>query len=113
MLYETRFLIALFLTLIIEVPILFAVVKYVFKEKIKKSKILFVGFLASFSTIPYLWFVFPHYINGAYYIYIGEIVVFFVEALIYQQLFNLKPQKALLVSFATNLASFGFGLIIF
>lgn len=113
MLYEINFLISLFLTLIIEIPILFVLVKYAFKENIENSKILFIGFLASFSTLPYLWFVFQPLINTLQYIYIGEIFVLLVEAVVYNQLLDIKIQRALLISFIANLVSFGFGLFVF
>lgn len=113
MLYETFFLIALLLTLIIEIPILFIFLKYIFKLKIKDSKIIFVGFLASTLTIPYLWFIFPAYINDYFiYIIIGEFLVFLFEAFMYNQLINLRIDKALLVSFVANLSSFTIGLLI-
>jgi len=113
MLYETLFLISLLLTLIIEISILFVFVKYVFKLKIKSVKIIFIGFLASALTLPYLWFVLPPYINVSYYVYTGEILVFLFEALVYNQLLNIKINKSLLISFIANLASFVIGLIIF
>ena len=112
MFYETRFLIALLLTLIIEIPVLLVFCKLIFRLKIKSFRIIFAGFLASVLTLPYLWFVLPAYINSVYYIYIGETLVFLFEALIYNRLLNIKISKSLLVSFAANLTSFVIGLIV-
>lgn len=114
MFYETKSLLSLLLTLVIEIPILFIFCKLIFKTKnIKSFKIIFIGFLASALTLPYLWFVLPAYINVGYYAYIGEFLVFLFEALVYNQLLNTKINKSLLISFIANLASFVIGLIIF
>jgi hypothetical protein len=112
MLFETRFLISLLLTWVIEIPILLIFLKWVFKEK-KNSigHIILVGFLASALTLPYLWFILPTYINLNYYIYIGEILVFLIESLIYYKLLSIKLSRALIISFVANLVSFIVGII--
>ena len=104
MLLETRFLLSFILTLIIEIPILIFLYKIVFKLK-KQSllRLIGVGFLASALTLPYLWFVFPFYVNTIYYIYIGELLVFLIEALIYYEFLEIKLKKALIISFIANI----------
>lgn len=114
MLYQTRFLISLFTTLIIEIPILFFILRCFYKnKKISLKKTIFVGIIASSLTLPYLWFVLSPYILLNYYIYIGEFLIFLVEALVYNQLLELNFKKALFVSFICNLVSFVIGYIIF
>ena len=113
MLFETKFLISLLLTLIIEIPVLLISLKYFFKDKKNSiAYIILVGFIASALTLPYLWFVFPPFIKLNYYIYIGEILVFLIESLIYYKLLGIKISRALIISFAANLVSFILGLII-
>jgi len=113
MLYETQFLISLSLTLIIEIPIVFIFVKVIYKLKeLSNLKVLIVGLIASTLTLPYLWFVLSPYINARYYILTGELIVVIVEALIYNQLLNIKLNKALAISFIANFFSYGLGLII-
>ena len=112
MLYETKFLIALLLTLVVEVPIVFILAKYLFKSKIKTLEILFIGFIASTLTLPYLWFVLPPYINMSYYVLIVEILVFLFEALIYKILIKLSIFDSLAISLIANLLSFIIGLLI-
>jgi hypothetical protein len=104
MLLETKFIFSLVLTLIIEIPILIFLYRIIFQLK-KQSllKLFVVGFLASALTLPYLWFVLPFYINTIYYIYIGEILVFLVEALIYYEFLEIKLKKALIISFIANI----------
>jgi len=114
MLYQTKFLISLFATLIIEIPALFLLLRFLYKnKKISLRKIIFVGFVASALTLPYLWFVLPPYILSNYYVYFGEIFVFLIEVLIYNQLLELKFKDAIFISFICNLLSFVIGLIIF
>ncbi len=113
MLYETQFLISLSLTLIIEIPIVFIFVKVIYKLKeLSNLKILIVGLIASTLTLPYLWFVLSPYINARYYIFTGELIVVIVEALIYNQLLNIKFKQVLLISLVANLISYGLGLLI-
>ena len=52
MLYETGFLVALLITLVVEVPLLFIVVGNVLRLKCEKKDILFAGIFASVLTLP-------------------------------------------------------------
>jgi len=113
MLYETIFLISLFITLIIEVPVLLLITKFFYKDKKNSlSKIAVVGIIASSLTLPYLWFILSPYVASNHFVVIGEFLVFLIEALIYNQLLELKFNRALFASFICNLVSFLFGLII-
>ena len=115
MLYESKFLLSLFFTLLIEIPILFLLLKYFLstKKEITNKNILVVGIIASMLSQPYLWFVLPPYINSRYYLYIGEIIVIVIEAIILNQLLNLNIKHSLIISFMMNIISFIFGLLIF
>ena len=114
MLYEQKFLFSLFLTLIVEIPIALFLVKYLYKHKeIKISKIVFVGIIASALTLPYFWFILPVYVSSrSLYIFIGEILIIFIETIIYNQFLELKLPKAFVVSLVANIASILLGLII-
>jgi len=114
MLYEQKFLFSLLLTLIVEIPIAVFLVRYLYKYKeIKTSKIVFVGLIASTLTLPYFWFILPAYIvSRSLYIFIGEILIIFIEATIYSQFFELKLSKAFIVSLVANIASIFLGLVI-
>ncbi len=111
MIYETKFVLSLILTLVIEVPVVLILIK-LFALKIKKSKAIFVAILATALTIPYLWFVLPKYIDYPFCVIFGEIGVFLVEALIYWKLLPASFKKALLISFIANLFSLIIGLIV-
>ncbi len=112
--YEISFLTVLIFTIITESIILFFLIKKIFKEPIDLILIVFTGFIASFSTLPYLWFLLPVFISN-YFLYtiLGEFLVFLIEAIIYFFILKISFKKALIVSLACNLVSFVLGLIIF
>lgn len=111
MLYETRFLLALVTTWIIEITILIALIRFVFRDKsIPITKIIGIGALCTALTLPYLWFILPPYVDAAYYVLIGETLVFLVEALILNRLLGVSPKVAIACSFLMNAASFVLGL---
>jgi hypothetical protein len=111
MLYEEQFLIALVLTIPIETIVLFGLFKTVFKkEKTETRQIVFAGIFSSFATLPYLWFVLSPFVNAAYYLPIGEILVTAVEAVLISQILQLKIEKAVIASVACNVVSFLVGL---
>ncbi|TQD25872.1 hypothetical protein [Methanolobus vulcani] len=115
MLYEYLFLFSLFLTILIETSVLFLLVRYYFRiDAISNSLLLFVGIFSSFSTLPYLWFLLPQFINSYENLaLIGEISVFVIEAVIYYFVLKVTLQRALILSFTCNLVSFLIGLMIF
>lgn len=113
MLYETRFLLALVTTWVIEIPVLVALVRFGFRNKIPSLvRMTGIGMLCTAVTLPYLWFVLPPYVDAAYYPLIGEMLVFFVEALILNRLLGLSSRVSIACSFLMNAASFLIGLYI-
>jgi hypothetical protein len=113
MLYETRFLLALVTTWVIEITVLIALIRYVFRDKnLPLIKIIGIGALCTALALPYLWFILPPYVDAANYIILGETLVFLVEAFILNRLLGLKLAVALICSFSMNLASFLLGLVL-
>lgn len=112
MLYETKFLVSLFFTLCIEVPIVLILMK-IMQPKSKTFKIILVSVFASALTLPYLWFIFPSFLGYPSYIIIGEIFVFLTESLVYWKFLPTSLKKALLISFVANFFSLLAGLIFF
>jgi hypothetical protein len=115
MLYEYLFLFSLFLTILIETSVLFLLVRYYFKiDNISNSILLFAGIFSSFSTLPYLWFLLPQFIDSYNSLaLIGELSVFLVESVVYYFVLKVTIQRALILSFACNLVSFLIGMMIF
>jgi ABC-type glycerol-3-phosphate transport system permease component len=111
MLYETQFLIALAFTSLIEVPLVYVLVRFVFKlRKIKVRKILLVALMASVLTLPYVWFVIPNYVDARNSLLVSEIVIVLIEALIFNQLLGIKIGKSFVISLFANVISFFCGL---
>ena len=118
MLYEYKFFIALGKTSFIEIIALFLLVRLLLKInklQISNTLLLFAGFIASFSTLPYVWFIFPKFFNFNYayglYAANAEIFVFVCESIIYYFLLRIDIKKAILLSLLCNLTSFLLGLI--
>jgi hypothetical protein len=75
---------------------------------------LFAGIFSSFSTLPYLWFLLPQFIDSyTILVILGELSVFLIEAVIYYFILKVTIQRAVIISFACNIASFLTGLMIF
>ena len=113
MLYETYFLLALVTTWVIEIAVLTALLRFVFKDPpLPLIRIIGVGMLCTALTLPYLWFVLPPFVDAAYYVPVGEALVFLTEAFILNRLLGVSPKVALICSFAMNLASFLLGFVL-
>src|SRR3989344_7873951 len=100
-----RFLPSLGFTMLVETAGLFVFVRYVLKRKEPGTKdVLLTGALASFSTIPYVWFVFPYLLEWSprNALYFSEPFAFGIEALIYRFTLKLEWKNALLASLACN-----------
>lgn len=110
--YELKFLLALLITVAIETAVLFLILKYFF-EKPKLGLILFLGFICSFSTLPYLWFVLPVFIKTRYqFVIVAESFAVIIEALVYYVVLKVRFKNAFVISLICNMASFLAGLFI-
>jgi len=114
--YEYEFLLALLFTIIIETIVLFITIRKFFKipnKKISNAFLIFLGIFTSGMTLPYLWFIFPIFLqNYIAYLIIGELIVFLLEAIIYFFILKLGIKKSLIISFFCNLFSLLFGLVL-
>ena len=106
-----RFLTSLSFTVVVETFVLFVLLTYVFrKRELTKLQIIEAGFFATFSTIPYVWFVFPYILawpGGV--VYWSEPFAFIVEAIFYKLFLRLEWRVALAVSLLCNATSFFLG----
>jgi hypothetical protein len=113
MFYDTQFLFALFTTWLVEVPLLFLLVRYIVKgNDLSSARIIGTGLLASALTLPYLWFVLPPYVDAAYYLLIGESLVIAIEAMVFFLLLRVKPTIAVFLSLVVNVASYCIGTLL-
>jgi len=112
--YEFLFLKSLALTILIETFVIIIYFRLIDKRNdVKIPELLLTGFIASFATLPYLWFIFPVYIHQKIcYMIIGESFAVLVEAIIIGAVLKTKFATSLLCSFTCNTISFLAGLII-
>lgn len=111
---ERSFVLALLVTLIVELAVLWLLVRLTFpRPGINTGRLLFVGALASTLTLPYLWFVFPQFLDAAYAVYVGELLVMVIEAVILSRLLPTSLRRACVLSVGANVASFVAGVLLF
>lgn len=109
------FLAYLLLTIVIETPVLYLIVRRFFHAdglRLPLKRLLFAGFITSFATYPYVWYVWPALLaepNQA--IIVAELMVFVVEALMLRALLPVSVRQALLASFACNMTTIVLGSI--
>lgn len=112
MIYTLRFLQGFLFTEVVEISALYILIRLalgVKEKKLSNFKIIFVGFLASFATIPYLWYVLPWFLNLRHYILLAELGIVVVEAAIYYQLLGIKIKNSLWISLVCNSLSYFLG----
>lgn len=112
--YEIGFLKALLLTITIETAVLFLLFKVVFKPLTTSNWLLLLtGILATFATLPYLWFILPLFIHAKlWYIIVCEGLAISLESVIIFGLLKINYPKALLVSVICNTTSYLVGLLV-
>ena len=112
--YELLFLKSLVLTILIETSVLIIFFRLIVKQKdIVLSKLLIAGFIASFATLPYLWFIFPVYISPKiWYIIIGESFAILTETVIIRAILRAKLIPSFFCSLSCNTVSFLTGLLL-
>lgn len=114
MLYEDKFLLALLITLSIEIPVIVFLVNYFYKYKLKLQQLFLAGIIASSLTLPYLWFVLPAYISDRLiFLLVSEILIVCIEAVIYRQLLKIRLTKSFIISLIANIVSILVGLVLF
>jgi hypothetical protein len=117
LIYTYKFLLALIFTVFVETILLWLIIRKIFKFKegrFNTPNIIFAGIMASFSTIPYVWYIFPILIYWSFNLslILSEIFAILVEAIFYRFFFNIKFRDCLLISFVCNFASWGLGRLL-
>jgi hypothetical protein len=105
--FEADLLRALAVTVLIETAVLLAGWRwFAAAAPIRWRRLVLAGIVPSAATIPYLWLILPHYVNGPAYVPLGETLVVLAEAPILAALLDWRPGRALLASLLCNGASF-------
>lgn len=102
------FIITILSILIIELPILFIIGKFILKNEYGSDNIIFSGAIATAMSIPYIWYICPLFFNtsSAYYLYVSQSVGILIEALVLNNSLRMNFSKALIISIVINVASF-------
>lgn len=112
--FDSVFLRALLVTLLVEVTTLVILTRWVLRLKdISTGQAVFAGVIASALTLPFLWFVLPGLLPGGWLVPVGEALVWLVEAAILKVMLRVSLVQALLLSLIANALSFGAGLLLF
>jgi hypothetical protein len=110
-----RFISSFVFTATIETLAVFLIIWVLLRRRdIKAGIVVFTGVLASFATIPYVWFVFPYMVTWtrAESFWYSEPFVFLIEAVIYRVYLKTNMQTALGISFIANALSYFIGPIL-
>ena len=110
-----RFISSLVFTDMVETIILILLIRFVIRNRTMPLKqMVFAGLYASFSTISYVWFVFPYLMDwpASTAILFAEAFAFVVEAVFYRWFLKLDWRAAFFVSFVCNLVSYLLGPIL-
>jgi hypothetical protein len=109
--YGSLYLISLFVTIIVEVPVLLFAQKLL-RTGLKVKEILYWSVFANLFSLPYLWFVFPLFIPRHNYILTGETLITLIEMIIFSKTLKLNLKKAMALSIIANTISYFAGLAI-
>lgn len=115
--YQARlFFSHLLLTIILELPVLFVLIRKVFKIKaneISTKTLFWCGILCSFATYPYVWYVFPALIaNQTHALVVAEVVVILVEFILIKEILKISVFRSFAASLLCNLFTIVLGLFI-
>lgn len=115
MAYVHRFLTSFAFSIITETVILFVLARFVLKRRdLSAKKIIAAGAIATFMTIPYVWFVIPHLLEwpkSEALIY-AEIFAITIEAVFYKYFLRLGWLQAFGISTMCNMASYLLGPVL-
>jgi len=105
-----EFLLTNLAILIIELPVLFLIGKFVLKNRIGSDLIIFSGAIATFMSTPYLQYICPLFfdINSSYYLYLSQATVIVIEAIVLCNALRISINKAIIISCIVNVLSYLF-----
>ncbi len=96
--------------LIIELPILFIIGRFIMKNRYGTDSIIFSGAIATFMTTPYIWYICPLFFDpsSAYYLYLSQAVLILIEAVVLLSSLHMNINKAIIISAVINIVSYLF-----
>lgn len=105
-----EFLFNVLANLVIELPLLFIISKFILKWGYETDHVIFSGTIGSFMRLSYVFFVFPLFIpvTTPYYLYVLQALGVFVESMVLYNALRVNYNKALIISVVLGVASFLF-----
>jgi hypothetical protein len=112
--YELEFLIALCLTISIELGVIVFLIKVFYqKQQFSIREIVWSGVLPSMATLPYVWFILPYFIaNRHIYVISVEVFAVIVESFIIAFILRIGLKQGFLLSFTANMISATLGFFL-
>lgn len=103
-----EFLFTVLANLVIELPLLFIISKFIMKWGYETDHVIFSGTIGAMMRLSYIWFVLPLFIASGtpYYIYILQAIGILIESLVLYNALRVDYNKALIISIVINVASF-------
>ncbi|MDD5639247.1 MAG: hypothetical protein PHR47_00330 [Candidatus Pacebacteria bacterium] len=102
------FLFNILVNLIIELPLLFIISKFIMKWGYETDHVIFSGTIGAAMRLSYIYFVIPLFIADSipYYIYVLQAIGILIESLVLYNAIRVEFNKVLVVSAIINIASF-------
>ncbi|MCK9393206.1 MAG: hypothetical protein WCX30_03340 [Candidatus Paceibacterota bacterium] len=103
-----EFLFTILANLVIELPLLFIISKFIMKWGHETDHVIFSGTIGCAMRLSYIWFVLPLFLVSSipYYIYILQAIGILIETLVLYNALRVEFNKILIVSVVINVASF-------
>lgn len=99
----------------VEIPVVWYFLSRHFRRtdsSVSFFRIIAAAFFANMATLPYLWFVYPEFLDVTSSVAMGETTALMAEALLYYFLLGASLRAAFLASLTANTCSVLVGLIL-
>jgi len=103
------------ITQAVEIPVVWYLLSRHFQRigaNAKGGRIIAGAFFANMATLPYLWYVYPEFLDFAGTVAVGEATALLAEAIFYHFLLGVSFREAFIASLAANVCSVLAGLIL-
>lgn len=116
--YELLFLKSLFLAILSEFIVLLFLLRtfpffFLTTTHHRLSKVVAAAIFSTSLTLPYFWFVLPHYIDNRFlYIGTGESSIILIESIFYHYFLDFRVSRSFLLSLSCNITSIIIGKIL-
>jgi hypothetical protein len=107
--YTLTFIAATTYSIVVETIIVMLLIRFVLKSiQIPPRTIIGTCFIATFATIPYVWYVFPILWYHSIFVSIlfSEIFAVFIETTIYTMMLKITLRQAFILAFLANIVSY-------